>query len=742
MKEQWEQELLQQQQATYGTGTSGGVEGSGVEGDGGDGADGSGGLDGDADTAEGDFDTEDKGAAAAEGAAGADPEDGVDESKSAKLLALLNERLPECVNKQRVDEFCTSFCYLNTKNARKRLVQSLLRIPRTRSELTVTYARVIAALSRIYPDIAPPVLEALKREFFGMLKTKNQLHIESKLKNVRFLGELVKFRIAPPIVAFRMFRTLFVEFSNHSAQLLAVLLETCGRFLYLLPYTHERMNEILNSMLRLRRARNIDLNMQTLLEGAYFAVKPPERVARAAKKELTVVQQYARFLILEKLEEPRVSVEAVIKSLRRLPWKNTEEKVAFHIVKASLKVARSKYVSLPNLADCLSGLASYHPNVVTQLVDRILEEVQRGLETPYKREIQRTLGLVRLLGELYNFTAISSVIIFDLLYHLINFGHTEANVAAVMVERAQQVVTNEGATTSGGGAVASVVPPLRIVYDARVPCDVDPPTDLFRAQVVCELLNTVGMYYVKGKPKEKLSRFLVYFQRYLLTKAFIPLHVEFSILDTLDNLEELAREAAREVRKPVGRGSGKASSAVAELPAGAMFPRFDSLEAAQAAVNVFEEVTEEERLRQEKENEAEDEAPESDDEQEEEDAAGGHACGDGGYGVGGADDSGDDSGGDGDSIDDREEVENAEEAAARRAEEEELSEQMAARMMEKLRIAEEDDEFEKAFKHVLQESVHNVNTKSNDVNKMVIPGKFCSKICFVILCLSCYCCSF
>jgi hypothetical protein len=30
------------------------------------------------------------------------------------------------------------------------------------------------------------------------------------------------------------------------------------------------------------------------------------------------------------------------------------------------------------------------------------------------------------------------------------------------------------------------------------------------------------------------------------------------------------------------------------------------------------------------------------------------------------------------------------------------SEALAARMMEKLRIAEEDDEFEKAFKHVMQ----------------------------------------
>jgi hypothetical protein len=36
--------------------------------------------------------------------------------------------------------------------------------------------------------------------------------------------------------------------------------------------------------------------------------------------------------------------------------------------------------------------------LLIQLVDRILEEVQRGLETPYKREPQRMLGIVKLLG--------------------------------------------------------------------------------------------------------------------------------------------------------------------------------------------------------------------------------------------------------------------------------------------------------------------------------------------------------
>ena len=57
---------------------------------------------------------------------------------------MLQEKLPECTNKQRCDEFCTSFCYLNSKGARKKLVQALIKLPRSRLDLTPTYARWVS----------------------------------------------------------------------------------------------------------------------------------------------------------------------------------------------------------------------------------------------------------------------------------------------------------------------------------------------------------------------------------------------------------------------------------------------------------------------------------------------------------------------------------------------------------------------------------------------------------------------
>ena len=62
-------------------------------------------------------------------------------SLQARVLLMLQEKLPECTNKQRCDEFCTSFCYLNSKGARKKLVQALIKLPRSRLDLTTTYSR-------------------------------------------------------------------------------------------------------------------------------------------------------------------------------------------------------------------------------------------------------------------------------------------------------------------------------------------------------------------------------------------------------------------------------------------------------------------------------------------------------------------------------------------------------------------------------------------------------------------------
>lgn len=50
------------------------------------------------------------------------------------------------------------------------------------------------------------MVKGVHSEFLRRFREKNQLFIESKVKNIRFVAELVKFSIAPPIEAFRCFK--------------------------------------------------------------------------------------------------------------------------------------------------------------------------------------------------------------------------------------------------------------------------------------------------------------------------------------------------------------------------------------------------------------------------------------------------------------------------------------------------------------------------------------------------------
>ncbi|TXG49619.1 hypothetical protein EZV62_025494 [Acer yangbiense] len=59
----------------------------------------------------------------------------------------------------------------------------------------------------------------------------------------------------------------------------------------------------------------------------------------------------------------------------------------------------------------------------------------------------------------------------------------------------------------------------------------DPPEDCFHIRMVITLLETCGHYFDRGSFKRKLDRFLIPFQRYILSKGVLPLDVEFDLQD-------------------------------------------------------------------------------------------------------------------------------------------------------------------------------------------------------------------
>ncbi|XP_019415175.1 PREDICTED: regulator of nonsense transcripts UPF2-like isoform X3 [Lupinus angustifolius] len=403
-------------------------------------------------------------------------------------LDALLQRLPGCVSRDLIDQLTVEFCYLNSKSNRKKLVRALFNVPRTSLELLPYYSRMVATLSTCMKDISTFLLQMLEEEFNFLINKKDQMNIETKIRNIRFIGELCKFKIAPASFVFICLKACLDDFTHHNIDVACNLLETCGRFLYRSPETTIRMANMLEILMRLKNVKNLDPRHSTSVENAYYLCKPPERSARVAKVR-PPLHQYIRKLLFSDLDKS--TIEHVLRQLRKLPWSECEP----YLLKCFMKVHKGKYGQIHLLASLAAGLSRYHDEFAVAIVDEVLEEIRLGLELNDYGMQQRRIAYMRFLGELYNYEHVDSSVIFETLYLILIYGHGTPEQDAL-----------------------------------------DPPEDFFRIRLIATLLETCGHYFDRGSSKRKLDRFLIHFQRYILSKGALPLDVEFDLQDMFADL--------------------------------------------------------------------------------------------------------------------------------------------------------------------------------------------------------------
>ncbi|KAL3835380.1 hypothetical protein ACJIZ3_010116 [Penstemon smallii] len=413
---------------------------------------------------------------------GENEKDRVKGLEGTNLEALLH-KLPSSVSRDLIDQLTVEFCYLNSKSNRKKLVRALFNVPRTSLELLPYYSRMVATLSTCMKDVSTVLLQLLEEEFNFLINKKDQMNIETKIRNIRFIGELCKFKIAPAGLVFSCLKACLDDFTHHNIDVACNLLETCGRFLYRSPETTVRMSNMLEILMRLKNVKNLDPRQSTLVENAYYLCKPPERSARVSKVR-PPLHQYIRKLLFSDLD--KTSIEHVLRQLRKLPWNECES----YLLKCFLKVQKGKYGQIHLIASLTAGLSRYHDDFAVAVVDEVLEEIRLGLELNDYGMQQLRIAYMRFLGELYNYELVDSSVIFDTLYLVLAFG-----------------------------------------YGTMEQDTLDPPEDCFRIRMVITLLETCGHYFDRGSSKRKLDRFLINFQRYILSKGVLPLDIEFDLQD-------------------------------------------------------------------------------------------------------------------------------------------------------------------------------------------------------------------
>ncbi|KAJ3164285.1 hypothetical protein HK101_000477, partial [Irineochytrium annulatum] len=448
-------------------------------------------------------------------------EDGEDEkTTNASAVAraavdTLLTKMPTSLSRDAMDNLAVEFCFLNSKTARKKLVTHVANMPKNRQDLLPHYSRFLATVKPYFPDVIEKVTAQIRSEFIRQLRRKEKGFLDEKIRTVRFIGELTKFRVVPITFTFFVFQKLLEEFSNVNIELASNFLESCGRFLFKSPDISPAFTPMLETMMRKKAVLNVDSRQQMLIENAFYMCNPPDRPAIEVKQR-SPLELYLRKLFYSDLA--RRSVDKVTKQLRKLNWEDAETLKLLR--KLFRKVWKVKFANVHLVAFMASELARYYSFFGIYVVDQCLEEIRIELEVNLFKHNQRRISSVRFLGELYNYRLVDSGVIFDTLYFLLRFGYE------------------------------SQMP------EPGVACMLDATHDFFRIRL-------------------RLDEFLLFFQIYVLSKDPIPMDISFLLSETgellrpkqtlLTSYEEAieAFNALIALNHPNGKGAVNATAAEA-----------------------------------------------------------------------------------------------------------------------------------------------------------------------------------
>ncbi|ALC49047.1 Upf2 [Drosophila busckii] len=384
-----------------------------------------------------------------------------------------------CVNKELIDSAAIEFLLnYNTKHQRKKLTRTIFSVQRTRLDILPYLSRFVAIVHMCNTDVAADLSELLRKELKWHIRKKNQLNIESKLKIVRFIGELVKFGLFKKFDALGCLKMLLRDFMHHHIEMACALVEVSGVYLYNCRDSRLLMNVFLDQMLRMKTATAMDSRHAAQIESVYYLVKPPE----SAKREIQprpAMHEYIRHLIFEEL--CKQNVERCIKMLRRINWADPE--IHSYTIKCLSKAYLLRFPLIRCLADLVSGLSSYQPRAVAIVIDNVFEDIRAGLEIHSPKMSQRRIAMAKYLGEMYNYKLVESTHILNTLYSIISLG---------------------------------------VTLDQQVLSPLDPPESLFRLKLACMLLDTCAPYFTSQATRKKLDYFLVFFQHYYWHKKSHP----------------------------------------------------------------------------------------------------------------------------------------------------------------------------------------------------------------------------
>ncbi|KAI3632840.1 hypothetical protein MIR68_008915 [Amoeboaphelidium protococcarum] len=468
----------------------------------------------------------------------------------------LMQQLPLLVNKGDVDNLAVEFCIAQQKCrdvAKEKLISKLLDVARFRLDSLPFYARLIATLDPYVQSLGATVLVALISEFKRRYRKQYVVNMEHRVKNIRFIGELIKFCVAPPHLFFYCTHRLVKPessgsvFHDQHVEVFCHLLECCGRFVYVDEEMGPRFKPLLNVFEKKVKQTALDQRVIQLVQSALLTVNPPA-VTDADMQEppKTVIEWYILRTLCVDLKSKK-DVQSISDRINQLPWCTVESPLYCSQWQTSYKSQSSEgesqlnpgdielvNVNIPQVvlsifsqpwllkehqlslfAQVLLHLKSKNDKLqlVVQVIDNVLEEIRIGLEDFSEFSYnQRRLSTISYFAELFNQKLVSKNVLLDTLDLLLQFGHQSVDLSLYY----QSIEQDQGENAL-----------------------IDGPKYYFRIRMVCALLSASAAILRTKAFQSVMSRFLVKFDYYIWLKdqETFPLQLKFVVEDCFEQIK-------------------------------------------------------------------------------------------------------------------------------------------------------------------------------------------------------------
>ena len=414
-----------------------------------------------------------------------------DKSKT-KLTKAFFEKLPNMRSRTLTDQAAIDYCYINSKTMQERLANTLIDLPYRRLDLLPFICRLLATLQLHFPLIPYLVVRSVIGQFTFLFHLTSPV-MGTRSRVCRFIGELTKFRVMTQGTTYALLKRVILEdFTMHNVDMVAIILESCGRFLFHQPESHKRLQNLFE-IIKKKQGHGMEVSQVIALDNAMYMCDPS---AAPALKEKTPKSPQILFLHkLIRVDLSSNSVDKILLKILKYPWE--EEKSRQELCRCFSKAWKLKPTRIAALAKLVASLQQYYPEFAIDIVDSVLEEIRSCLESSRFRTNQRLLLSVKYLGELCNEFVMQSDVIFLVLQILILHGHPE-----------------------GLPRISN-------------PSAIDAPDNHFRIRVICQLLHSCVKSLID---RPEMFQFINLFRYYVSTKTKLPMELAHVLDDTFHEL--------------------------------------------------------------------------------------------------------------------------------------------------------------------------------------------------------------